>query len=134
MRLLEVRDLTIRLGEVSFVRNLNFSVEEGKTLAIIGESGAGKTLTALAIMGFLDRTIFSLQGSVFFLGDDLLTKDETERKRLYLDEIAMVWQVPFARLSPVQKIKTNINTIYKIKKKKLICICCKACLGKCNLI
>jgi len=119
MSLLEVRNLTIELGSTVFVKNLNFEAKEGKTLAIIGESGSGKTLTALAIMGLLQNSKFSVKGIVSFLGENFLDKQEKEMKKLYLDEIAMVAQNPFKSLSPVQKIKENINTIHKIKKRKV---------------
>ncbi len=119
MSLLKVKGLTITVKGITVVKDLNFSIEKNKTVAIIGESGSGKTVTALSIMSLLDKTKFLVQGSVLFLGEDLLKKCEKDIKKLCLEKIAIVHQNPFRSLSPVEKIKTNIANIYKIKKRKI---------------
>ncbi|MGP1438805.1 MAG: ATP-binding cassette domain-containing protein [Treponema sp.] len=133
--MLEVKNLTISLKKeyskkrsaikredncaIPIVEQLNFSVEKCKTLAIVGESGAGKTLTALSIMSLLDTNKFLVTGEVLFNSKDLFSLEDKTRKKLFLEEIAIVWQNAFRSLSPVEKIKTTIKNIYKIKNKKI---------------
>ena len=118
MSLLKIKGLSIGVDDALLVKGIDFSIEENKTLAIIGESGSGKTLTALSIMGLLDRSKFKVKGEALFLGENLFSKKERDLKKLCLDEIAIVHQNPFKSLSPVEKIKTNIKNIYKIKRRK----------------
>ena len=117
-------------ADTLLVHDINFSIGEGQTLAIAGESGSGKTLTALAIMGLLDRSAFAVQGSCSFFPRcaatadqpdqplDFFTLTEKERKTLCLEEIAMIYQNPFRSLSPVEKIKTHIEHICAIKRRQ----------------
>lgn len=117
-------------ADTLLIHDINFSIGEGQTLAIAGESGSGKTLTALAIMGLLDRSAFAVQGSCSFFPRcaaaadqpdqplDFFTLTEKERKTLCLEEIAMIYQNPFRSLSPVEKIKTHIQHICAIKRRQ----------------
>lgn len=113
------------------VHDVSFSIGEGQTLAVAGESGSGKTLTALAVMGLLDRPLFSVRGACSFFSRsaaaagksgkpvDLFALTEKERKSLCLEEIAMIYQNPFRSLSPVETIKTHIKHICAIKRRQL---------------
>ena len=85
--LLEVRDLHVEFhtksGVVQAVNGLNFTLEAGQTLAILGESGSGKSVTAQAIMGILDVPPGNISGGqILFHGEDLLTMSEERRRRL----------------------------------------------------
>lgn len=113
------------------VHDVSFSIGEGQTLAVAGESGSGKTLTALAVMGLLDHPLFSVRGACSFFSRsaaaagksgkpvDLFALTEKERKSLCLEEIAMIYQNPFRSLSPVETIKTHIKHICAIKRRQL---------------
>ena len=82
MALLEVDDLTVRFrtlrGEVHAVNGVDLSVDAGETVALVGESGCGKSVTALAILGLLARTASVTRGRVVFDGHDLLGRSERE--------------------------------------------------------
>ncbi|MGF7107890.1 ATP-binding cassette domain-containing protein [Treponema pedis] len=119
MNYLELNNLIIQTKNKILVDGVNFSIDKNETLAIIGESGSGKTITALSIMGLLDKSTFSIKGSCIFNDTELFTLKEEERKKMMLEEISMIYQNPFRSLSPVEKIKTHIKNIYKIKNKKI---------------
>ncbi len=116
--MIEVNDLTISTETKTLVKNVSFSLGENESLGIIGKSGSGKSLTALAIMGLLDRKVFSVKGSIKFFGQNLFELSEKDLVNVRLSKIAFVYQNPFNTFSPVEKINKQINRIYKIKKIK----------------
>ncbi|MFI1093253.1 dipeptide/oligopeptide/nickel ABC transporter permease/ATP-binding protein [Streptomyces sp. NPDC020917] len=101
--LLAVRDLSIRFpdryGDVAVVDGISFSVREGETLGLVGESGCGKSVTSLAIMGLLARNA-TASGTVDYRGRNLLAMDARERRALAGHEIAMVYQDAMSSLNP----------------------------------
>src|SRR5512144_1995536 len=108
MALLDVRDLKTSFktddGIVQAVDGLSFSVEKGETLAIVGESGCGKSVTCLSIMGLNPRQNTMTSGQALWKGRDLLTMSDDEIRRIRGDEIAMIFQDPMTSLNPVHKI------------------------------
>ena len=115
MALLEVKDLRthffMREGVVRAVDGVTFSVEKGQTLGIVGESGCGKSVTALSIMGLIPRPpARSSAGSVVVRGprpDD--AQDERELEDVRGKSIAMIFQDPMTSLNPTLKIGTQIT-------------------------
>jgi oligopeptide/dipeptide ABC transporter ATP-binding protein len=109
--LLEVQDLQVRFrrhGRVACVVNgLDFSVSPGRTLAIIGESGSGKTVSCRAIMGLLP-SFASVAGSAMFAGEQLLGLPEHEIRRYRGADIAMVFQDPARSLNPTMQVGKQI--------------------------
>ncbi|RKE17716.1 dipeptide/oligopeptide/nickel ABC transporter permease/ATP-binding protein [Streptomyces sp. TLI_171] len=101
--LLAVRDLAIRFpdryGEVAVVAGLDFTVRQGETLGLVGESGCGKSITSLAVMGLLARNA-EVSGRIEYRGRDLLTMDAKQRRALAGPEIAMVYQDALSSLNP----------------------------------
>ncbi|MFC8176745.1 dipeptide/oligopeptide/nickel ABC transporter permease/ATP-binding protein [Streptomyces sp. NPDC057325] len=101
--LLVVKDLAIRFpdryGAVNVVDGISFTVREGETLGLVGESGCGKSITSLAIMGLLARNA-EVSGTVTYRGRDLLTMGRKERQALAGPEIAMVYQDAMSSLNP----------------------------------
>ena len=147
MNCLDVKHLTIALrqdagriagstagaaGSDALVSDISFSIEERSTLAVIGASGSGKTLTALAVIGLLDRSVFSVHGRCVFSAQytadcgtaaahepvDLFMLNEQERKYYCMEHIAMIYQNPFRSLSPVEKIKMHLCHIGAIKRRQ----------------
>jgi len=100
MSLLEVRGLTVHYQGEAAVQPLDFTLAAGETLALVGESGCGKSTTALALMGLLPDTA-RVAGSVCFEGTDLLTLRPRQLRRLQGDRLAMVFQEPLSSLNPV---------------------------------
>jgi oligopeptide/dipeptide ABC transporter ATP-binding protein len=112
--LLEVDDLQThfftREGVVRAVDGVSFSVEPGKTLGIVGESGCGKSVTALSIMGLLPQPPAKIVGgAVRFEGYDLAKLSERELEDLRGREIAMIFQDPMTSLNPTLRIGTQIT-------------------------
>ena len=109
--LLQVRDLTVTLptahGPQAALRGVSFALERGATLGLVGESGCGKSLTALALMGLLpDRA--EVGGSIRLAGQELTALDDAAWARLRGDRIGMVFQEPMTALNPVHRIGDQI--------------------------
>jgi peptide/nickel transport system ATP-binding protein len=111
MPLLEVSDLTIHLptrrGLVQAVRQVSFALERGATLGLIGESGCGKSLTALALMGLLPEQA-RVSGSIRLDGQELLGLSERRLCALRGNRMAMVFQEPMTALNPVHGIGRQV--------------------------
>ena len=108
--LLEVRNLSIafpRHGDVDVVDNVSFSVRPGETMALVGESGCGKSITSLAIMGLLDPRA-RIRGEILFEGRNLLTMSERERNTLRGTGIAMIYQDALSSLNPAMLIRSQM--------------------------
>jgi peptide/nickel transport system ATP-binding protein len=106
--LLEVRDLRTSFrtddGVVKAVGGITFSVERGKTLGIVGESGCGKSVTCLTIMGLNNRRNTVSSGEALFNGEDLLQMSPRRLQGLRGNDIAMIFQDPMTSLNPVHSI------------------------------
>lgn len=111
MSLLEVADLRVTIatgaGAVQAVRGVDFSVAAGETLALVGESGCGKSVTALSILG-LAPAASRVRGSVRWRGRELLEMDRVALRRLRGVELALVGQNPMAALNPTQRVGDQI--------------------------
>jgi oligopeptide/dipeptide ABC transporter ATP-binding protein len=111
--LLEVDDLRTffktREGEVHAVDGVSFELESGKTLGIVGESGCGKSVTALSIMGLVQSPGRVVSGSVLFDGRQLVGRKERELEDIRGREIAMIFQDPMTSLNPTLTIGTQIT-------------------------
>ena len=84
------------------VNNVSFSVEKGKTLGIVGESGCGKSITSLSIMGLVQMPPGEIAGGkILFDGEDLLEKSDDEMRTIRGKKIAMIFQEPMTSLNPV---------------------------------
>ncbi|MCW5730133.1 MAG: ABC transporter ATP-binding protein [Alphaproteobacteria bacterium] len=111
MALLEVENLTVTLdtqrGPGQAVRELSFSLERGQTLGIVGESGCGKSMTALALMGLLPERARTT-GAVRLDGRDILHLPEQELCRLRGNRLAMIFQEPMTSLNPLHPIGRQV--------------------------
>ena len=88
--MLEVNNLRIAANDKILVDNISFKLDENKTLGIVGQSGSGKTLTVLSIMGLLDRKIYEISGSIKFMGQEILELSEKETALIRLSDIALL--------------------------------------------
>ena len=109
--LLNVKKLNIKSngGGDGIVRSLSFSVGEGEIVGIAGESGSGKSMTALSIMGLLPQDMVWDAEEVSLYGERLCKKTEQEYEKLRGNEIAMIFQEPMTSLNPVQKIGKQVE-------------------------
>ena len=108
MALLEVRDLRTSFrtddGVVKAVDGVTFAVEKGKTLGIVGESGCGKSVTCLTIMGLNNPRNTMSSGEASFKGDNLIGMSSGRLRKIRGDQIAMIFQDPMTSLNPVHSI------------------------------
>jgi oligopeptide/dipeptide ABC transporter ATP-binding protein len=101
-----------REGVVRAVDGVSFTVEAGKTLGIVGESGCGKSVTALSIMGLIPKPPARIvEGTVTFQGRDLTALSERELEDIRGREIAMIFQDPMTSLNPTLRIRTQITEV-----------------------
>ncbi|PYI54658.1 peptide ABC transporter ATP-binding protein [Paenibacillus flagellatus] len=112
--MLDVQDLRVsfrvRGGEVQAVRGVSFQVNKGEAVAIVGESGCGKSVTAQTIMRLIPSPPSLIKGgSIRFMGDDLLKKTEKEMQRIRGKEIGMIFQDPMTSLNPTMTIGRQIT-------------------------
>ncbi len=104
---LRVEDLRVSVGTVEAVRGVSFTLDAGSRTGLIGESGSGKTLTALALFRLLPEGL-SARGRVVYRGQDLLRLSEQELCELRGDRLAMVFQEPMTALNPVMRVGEQV--------------------------
>ncbi|MFE3597820.1 ABC transporter ATP-binding protein [Streptomyces sp. NPDC059096] len=117
--LLEVRDLHVefhtRDGVAKAVNGVNYSVAAGETLAVLGESGSGKSVTAQAIMGILDMPPGRIpQGEILFRGQDMLKMSNDERRKIRGQRIAMIFQDALSSLNPVLSVGYQLGEMFRV--------------------
>lgn len=112
--LLEVDHLCVSFqtqgGEVKAVRGTGFSIRKGETLALVGESGCGKSVTSLAVMGLLPQPAASItDGTIRFKGRDMIHMKAKERRRIQGTDLAMIFQDPMTALNPTLTIGSQLT-------------------------
>ena len=119
--LLEIKDLVVQYavedGTVRAVEHLNMELGYGETLGFVGETGAGKTTTALAIMRLIESPGKITLGQVFFEGQDLLLKSVEEIREIRGKKIAMIFQDPMTSLNPNMTVGEQIAEMITIHEK-----------------
>ena len=111
--LLEVKDLCIKFerhGDVNVVDHVSFKVRPGETMGLVGESGCGKSITALTIMGLIDPKA-EITGEILYEGENLLEKSAEERRALLGHEMAMIYQDALSSLNPAMLIRTQMKQL-----------------------
>jgi oligopeptide transport system ATP-binding protein len=116
--LLQVDDLRVefrtRSGVVNAVNGISYTLAPGETLAILGESGSGKSVSAQAIMGILDMPPAVITGGqIFFEGRDLLTLDDEDQRRVRGPGISMIFQDALSSLNPVYSVGFQISEMFR---------------------
>jgi oligopeptide transport system ATP-binding protein len=119
--LLSVEDLHVefrtRRGTVHAVNGVSYTLDERETLAILGESGSGKSVSAQAIMGILDTPPgFVTKGSIRFRGTDLLALPEEDRRKVRGQKIAMIFQDALSALNPVFTVGWQLGEMSRIHR------------------
>jgi oligopeptide transport system ATP-binding protein len=119
--LLDVQDLTVEFrtdyGTVHAVNGISYHLDRGETLAILGESGSGKSVSAQAVMGILDSPPgFVTGGRICFQGRDLLQLSESEWRGIRGNGIAMIFQDALTALNPVYTVGKQIAEMYRVHR------------------
>ncbi|RYZ56157.1 MAG: ABC transporter ATP-binding protein [Proteobacteria bacterium] len=116
--LLQVRNLQTAFntesGQVRALDGVSFEVERGKTLAVVGESGCGKSVTAMSIMGLVqDANGFVEGGNILFEGEDLATYSKDKMRKIRGNRISMIFQEPMTALNPVYTVGDQIAEVFR---------------------
>ena len=115
--LLRVEDLSINFGQQAIVKNVSFSLNKGETLAIVGESGAGKSLLALSILQLLPYPHANHpSGKIYLSGQQLIGKDETVLEAVRGNKVSMIFQEPMTSLNPLHTVQKQISETLLIHK------------------
>ncbi|MCR5174516.1 MAG: ATP-binding cassette domain-containing protein, partial [Oscillospiraceae bacterium] len=119
MSTLTVKGLSIHVkkDDRPIVSDLSFSLGSGESLALLGRSGCGKTMTCRAVMGLLDRRLFRTEGSVLFDQTQLLQMEERRRPELYGNAIAFIPQNPMTALDPSMRIRGQMDEHLRLHTK-----------------
>lgn len=121
-KMLEVKNLSIHYethdGNVKAVSNVSFSIDKGRTLGLVGETGAGKTTTALGIMGLVPKPPGVVKdGEVLLNGHSLLKLNKKQMRKVRGKEAAMIFQDPMTSLNPVLTVGEQIAEVIRIHEK-----------------
>ncbi len=112
-KLIEVKNLKTYFytdaGVVKAVNDVSFSIEQGKTLGVVGESGCGKSITSLSIMQLIETPPGRIEGGeIIYRGENLLEKSPDEMRKIRGKKIAMIFQEPMTSLNPVFTVGQQI--------------------------
>ena len=111
--LLDVAGLDVRFAGLHAVRGIDFAITAGKTHCLVGESGCGKSLSALALLGLLPRGARRRAGHINFAGEDLAHLPERAMARLRGDRIAMIFQEPMTSLNPAYTVGSQMTEVLR---------------------
>ena len=115
-KILDVKNLSVgfsSFGEsVSIVRNVSFHINEAETVGIVGESGCGKSMTAMAIMQLIKRPPGVITGEIDLDGKNLLSLSEKEMRDVRGNEISMIFQEPMTSLNPVLTVGKQLMEVF----------------------
>ncbi len=122
MPLLEIKGLVIEYrtedGVIHAVNDVSLSIEKGKTLGLVGETGAGKTTTALGIINLIPNPPGKvIAGEILFNGQDLLKMKEADLRKIRGNEISMIFQDPMTALNPIFRVGDQIAEAIRIHQK-----------------
>lgn len=115
-KILEIKNLTVSFdtfaGEVQAVRGVNWYLNSGETIAIVGESGCGKTVSIQTILGLNRKSARIKDGEVIFKGENLLDKTPKQMRKYQGNELSIIFQDPFTYLNPTMTVGKQIMEVY----------------------
>ncbi len=115
--MLQLKNLTLTANDTVLVNDLSFHLNFGETLAIVGESGSGKSLTSLAIMGLLPKSVNVARGEIIYHSEDLLLKPEAQRRLLRGKKMSMIFQEPMTSLNPLMHCGLQVTEVLMLHEK-----------------
>lgn len=117
-KILEVKNLKTYFhtfkGVVKAVDGVDFRLEKGKTLGIVGESGGGKSVTGFSLIKLIEEPGEIVEGEIFFNGEDLMNKNERDMEKIRGKDISMIFQDPMTSLNPLFTIKRQMDEVLKL--------------------
>ena len=120
--ILEIKDLFVQYSAgrdtVRAVNGINLTLEEGESLGLVGETGAGKTTTALSIMRLIPNPPGKITGGeILYRGENLMEKSEAEMRKIRGHEISMIFQDPMTALNPMLSVGDQIAEVIRLHEK-----------------
>ena len=120
--MLDIRDLRLTFHDhgtdSEVLHGINLHMDAGERLGLVGESGSGNSVTALAVAGLLRRSRVTLSGEILFEGRELLSLPRDEMRRIQGKEIGMIFQEPMTSLNPLMKVGRQIEEVLRIHTDK----------------
>lgn len=120
---LETRHLTVNFrtyrGEVKALDRVDLSLRGHEVLSLVGESGCGKSVTALTILGLLPQNAYVLRGEILYKGEDLLRKSSEQMREIRAEEIAAIFQDPVTFLNPVLTVGVQVKEAFLVQEDRL---------------
>ena len=111
--LLDIEDLRVTFGGTAAVRGISLTVQKGETHCLVGESGCGKSVTSLAVMGLLAKGGKRDAARLSFAGDDIRDYNEAQMSRLRGDRMAMIFQEPMTSLNPAYTVGSQMTEVLR---------------------
>ncbi len=119
-RVLELKDYSIDLYRdrkpINIIDRMNFSINKGEMVGIVGESGCGKSITAQSVMGLIHGKK-TTKGQILFQGEDILQKSEKEMRKIRGNKISMIFQEPMTSLNPTLTVGNQLMEVFQTHRK-----------------
>lgn len=121
-KLLNVKNLSLEIksSNKNILKNINFDIYKSEIVSLIGESGSGKSLTALSIIRLLEKSCKITDGEINYLNNNILLLEEKKMRAIRKNEISMIFQEPMRSLNPVMNIYDQLKESYTVKNTKNI--------------
>jgi oligopeptide/dipeptide ABC transporter ATP-binding protein len=110
-KVIEIQSLSVQIGTIPILRHIDLSLESGKVLGLVGESGCGKSMTAFAIMGLLPPGGRITGGSILFKGEDIGSYSQEKMQKIRGSRIGMIFQEPMTSLNPLITVGKQMGEI-----------------------
>jgi oligopeptide/dipeptide ABC transporter ATP-binding protein len=111
-KIIEIRSLSVQIGTIPILWHIDLSLESGKVLGLVGESGCGKSMTAFAIMGLLPPGGRITGGSILFKGEDISSYSQEKMQKIRGSRIGMIFQEPMTSLNPLITVGKQMGEIF----------------------
>jgi len=115
--LININKLCVSITEKSknkkLIKSISFNIKKNEIVALIGESGSGKSLTSLCILGLLEKKKFNISGEIFFNGRNIINLQENEIMKIRGSEISMIFQEPMTALNPTMRIGEQLFEVFR---------------------
>lgn len=112
--MLQIENLSVTIENREILKNVSLDIEDGGIVGVVGESGCGKTMTALGVMGLLPGGAQITSGKIMFNGENLLEKPQEQMRNLRGNDISMIFQEPMTSLNPTMKIGRQLLEVFDI--------------------